>query len=188
MTPIFLALEDAELRRQAAVGPAEQARLRDVFATHYDTVFRTLRRSGLSPAQADDGVQQVFLVAMHRLSDMQEGREKAFLWSTALNIARRIRAARPREVLRDELPEHEGGARPDELAEQRSERAVLDGLLARMDDDLREVLVLQEVEGLSKRETALVLGIPEGTVASRMRRARESFQALLKQHLEGRAP
>ena len=45
------------------------------------------------------------------------------------------------------------------------------------------VLVLQDVEGLSKREAAEVLDIPEGTVASRTKKAREQFRALLEAHV-----
>lgn len=184
----LLALTDPEVARAHGISPAQQARLRALFEEHYDIVWRVLRRNGLPHAQADDGAQQVFLVALNRLKDMDAGKERAFLCATAVHVARRMRQGQPREELQDELPETEGGARPDEVSEKKAQRALLDALLLKLDEDLRQVFVLQEVEGLSKREAAVALGIPEGTVASRLRRAKESFAALLRQHLEGRAP
>jgi RNA polymerase sigma-70 factor (ECF subfamily) len=65
------------------------------------------------------------------------------------------------------------------LTEQRRAAAILDRLLAAMELDLRAVFVLDEIEEMSRAEIAQVLGIPEGTVASRLRRARQDFQGRL---------
>lgn len=184
----LLALHDPEVAKAHGIGPAQQARLRALFEAHYDVVWRVLRRNGLPSAQADDGAQQVFLVALKRLEDVEDGKERAFLCATAVHVARRMRQGQPREELHEELPESEGGARPDELNERKAQRALLDQLLGKLEEDVRQVFVLQEIEGLSKREAAAALGIPEGTVASRLRRAKESFARLLQEHLEGRAP
>ncbi len=51
-----------------------------------------------------------------------------------------------------------------------------------MEEDLRTVLVLAELEGYGKAEISEVLSIPEGTAASRLRRAREDFEARLRRH------
>ena len=61
-----------------------------MFEAHYDIVFRLLRRMGLDPARAEDGAQQVFLVAAKRLPDVTDGKERAFLTGTAVNVAYRI--------------------------------------------------------------------------------------------------
>ena len=56
--------------------------------------------------------------------------------------------------------------------------------LERLPADFREVIVLPELEGLSYREIAAVVGVPIGTVMSRLARARERLQTLLKLELK----
>ena len=186
----MMLLAMAEVQRAAGkpLTAPQQEQLKALFEAHYDVVWRVLRRSGLSPAHADDSAQQVFLVAMNRLGDLEAGKERAFLCATAVHVARRTRVGQPREVLTDEPPETEASDRPDESAERKQKLKLLEELLSQLDDDLRAVLVMQEIAGLSKRETAEALSIPEGTVASRLRRAKETFQAMLKARLAGRAP
>jgi RNA polymerase sigma-70 factor (ECF subfamily) len=64
---------------------------------------------------------------------------------------------------------------PDEVFAQRQQLELLDRALARLPTELRAVLMLFEIEGLSFSEIALALELPRGTVASRVRRARELF-------------
>ena len=68
------------------------------------------------------------------------------------------------------------GPQPDELAEQKRLRGVLDDVLSAMADDERVVFVMFEIEELSSQEISSILEIPVGTVASRLRRAREDFE------------
>lgn len=159
---------------------AAPSRLRGLVERELTPVWRLLRRMGLAEAEADDATQQVFIVAARRLSEIDPARERAFLFSTALNIGRRAQRARLRrredddEALasrRDSVP----GL--DELLDQRRARALLDELLARLPDERRVVFVLYELEELTMAEIAQVLDLPPGTVASRLRRARAEFQA-----------
>lgn len=152
-----------------------------MFEAHYDIVFRLLRRMGLDPARAEDGAQQVFLVAAKRLPDVADGKERAFLTGTAVNVAYRIRGERKHAEMPSEPPPPSGPS-TDELVDQKRRRELLDRLLDEMEEELRIVLVLAEIEGQGKREISEVLEIPEGTVASRLRRAREDFVARLKRH------
>ncbi len=100
--------------------------------------------------------------------------------------ARRVHGRR-REAGADELPEViDPAPSPEDLTEQRRAAAILDQLLAAMDLDLRAVFVLDEIEQLSRSEIAQALGIPEGTVASRLRRARQDFAARLAHWQRGR--
>lgn len=154
-----------------------------MFDAHYDRVWRVLRRLGLPPAGADDGAQQVFEVASQRLADIEAGKERAFLCATATRIAHRLRQTHARELPTEELPEAQAEGSPDEALERKQQRALLERVLASLDEDLRTVLVLAEVEGLSKREVAEALDIPEGTAASRLRRAREAFNEAVALHL-----
>jgi RNA polymerase sigma-70 factor (ECF subfamily) len=149
-----------------------------MFEAHYDIVFRLIRRLGVDVARAEDGAQQVFVVAARRLGDVIAGKERAFLTATAVNVAYRLRSERGHQEMPSEPPQ--SGPDTEQLVDQKRRRELLDRLLAEMEEDLRIVLVLAEIEGQGKREIAEVLEIPEGTVASRLRRAREDFLARLK--------
>lgn len=176
-----LATEGAASPARAATPSAEgdAERLRAFVTAHIGFVYRTLRRLGLPEADAEDATQQVMVVASGKLEQILPGREQAFLFSTAAHIAARSRRSRGR---RREVGEEVAGERqdpspgPDEVIDQARARALLDDLLDTMPDDLRAVFVLYEIEELSMREIADALDVPAGTVASRLRRAREHFQ------------
>jgi RNA polymerase sigma-70 factor (ECF subfamily) len=165
---------------------ADEARLRAMVANHMDFTWRSLRRLGLSPDAADDATQRVFVVAHERLADIAPGCEKAFLFNTAVRVASTARRtyARRREVLGGE--EHFDVADPaphvDELLDRQRARALLEELLDQMAMDLRVVFVLFELEGMRTGEIAATIDVPEGTVASRLRRARAEFQGMLKRY------
>ncbi len=134
---------------------------------------------GFSAADADDGAQRVFLVASERLDDIQAGAERAFLRGVALRVASHARRARqrrpedPQESL-EAIPWEAGPSVEDALATRDALR-LLEALLDGMEMDLREVFVLSEIEEMTSGAIAALLEIPEGTVKSRLRRAREDF-------------
>jgi RNA polymerase sigma-70 factor (ECF subfamily) len=146
---------------------------------HFDYVWRLLRRLGLSEADADDVTQQAFLVASRRLDDIQVGSERAFLYRAAVNSAYKQRRSRERRR-EDELDELSldtpGDPGIEELVDQRRARVILDAVIETMPLDFRVVFVLFEIDGLGTQEIADVVGIPLGTVASRLRRARAEFE------------
>jgi RNA polymerase sigma-70 factor, ECF subfamily len=149
-----------------------------------DFVWRQLRRLGLSPADADDATQQVFLVASRRREELVPGKERSFLYGTAVRVAANVRRSlqRRREVDEPGSEAALDAPLPDEVLERRRARALLDELLAQLPDELARVLVLTEVEQLTMAAIAELEGIPAGTVASRLRRARAAFRELLEQH------
>ncbi len=155
---------------------AESARVERMVREHFPLIFRTLRRLGVPPGDADDAAQQVFLVAQQRIHSIDEGRERAFLVSTAVRIASRMHRTRNRrrevdaEILEERTDPSPG---PDELVEKRRARELLDGILETMTTEQRVVFALYEIEQLTMAEIAEALRIPQGTVASRLRRARE---------------
>jgi RNA polymerase sigma-70 factor (ECF subfamily) len=161
-----------------ATTAADKTRLAGMVAEHFEAIWRTLARIRVPSADLADAVQQVFVVASRRLSSIAIGSERSFLIGTAIHVARDARRALGR---RREVPEDEGveplslDPQPDELADQRRLRALLDQVLAAMPDELREVFVLFELEEMSTPEIATLLEIPTGTAASRLRRAREEF-------------
>lgn len=153
-----------------------------MFVDHADFVFRTCRCLGLDAAAAEDATQQVFMVAANKAAQIPDGKERAFLLLAARNIvanARRARGRRREDFA--ELDRIDDRAGPDDLLDRARARAAMDHALADMDFDLRTAFVLFEVEELSFTEISELLAIPRGTVASRVRRAREDLQARLGQ-------
>jgi len=141
-----------------------------------------VRNLGVPVAEVDDVLERVFSSAAARLADIAEGCERGFLLQAAVRWAANARRARARihEIGCDDLPDvADRTASPEELTEGRRAATILDELLAAMPVELRAVFVLDEIEEMSRSEIAEVLGIPPGTVASRLRRAREDFEGKL---------
>lgn len=150
-----------------------------------DFVWRQLRRLGLSRADADDATQQVFMVASRRRGELVPGKERSFLYGTAVRVAANVRRGlqRRREVVDEPRSEPPLDAPlPDEVLERRRARALLDEVLEQLPAELSRVLVLAEVEQLTVAAIAALEGIPAGTAASRLRRARSAFHELLARH------
>lgn len=182
-----------ELVAEPAGGASTPAavRVHAMVREHHAFVWRSVRRLGVREAEVDDVAQQVFVIAARRLGDIPPGGERAFLFGAAMRAAAnarrseaRRREADPGAEGADEPPDPAPG--PEELVAARRRRALLDTILEALPLDLRAVLVLFEVEEMSTSEIALLLGIPTGTVASRLRRAREAFQSELRR-VEARA-
>lgn len=161
---------------------ATDRRLEGTLARYLDLVWRVLRRAGLTSADAEDAAQDVFWVFSRRLNDVPPAAERSFLISTALRIAADRRRTKWYSVKLDvdvdarlsEMP------LPDEALELRRAHAVLDAVLEGLPTPEREVFVLSEIEELSRSEVARCLAISEGTVASRLARARERVEGALK--------
>ena len=168
------------LDRAASARRARELRLRELVDNYVDFVARVLRNSGTPESEVDDEVQRTFIVAARRLDDIRPGAEKSFLFRVAFNQAAHARrtAARRREVAAEQAPEQvEHLATPEALTDQKRMRELLDRVLDDMEESLRAVFVLHEFEEMTAAEIADVVGIPRGTVASRLRRARSEFRA-----------
>lgn len=179
----MVAVLDRSSLAELPLAAAGEDRLRRIFDEEFDLVWRYLRRLGLGPADADDGAQQVFVIAARKLDCIMPGKERAFLCGTAYKVAADIRrkTTRRREVADEAIGElAEPGLRPDDVAEQRRARALLDQALDALPAELRSVFVLFELEELTTPQIADALELPVGTVASRLRRARESFRDIVK--------
>jgi RNA polymerase sigma-70 factor (ECF subfamily) len=160
---------------QAGVLPAGPS-LRTVFDEHARYVIRTLRHLGVKEADVEDVAQEVF-VTVHRKLPEFEGRSKlrTWLYAICLRVAsdHRRRAYVVRERVTENPPVDLGertGTEPDASHES---RAFVQQLLEGLDEDKRVVLVLYEIEGLTMREVAEVIGCPLQTAYSRLHAARE---------------
>jgi RNA polymerase sigma-70 factor, ECF subfamily len=158
----------------------QHARLREMVDEHIHIVARTLRKAGVPPSDLDDEIQRTFMVAAARLEVVQRGAERSFLCQVAYNVAShaRRRLARRREVLDGHPPERiEAVATPEFLTDRKQLRRLLDEILGSLHESLRVVFTLFELEDMNLIAIAKRLGLPRGTVASRLRRARAQLRA-----------
>jgi RNA polymerase sigma-70 factor (ECF subfamily) len=160
---------------------------------HARFVARSLRRLGVQEGELEDAVQEVFIVAVRKEHQVIEGTERSFLYGTALRIASNARRVGERARARRVNAPADWSAGPsdgpttEEIVDQRRARQALDMVLETMDVDERAVFTLYELEELTVPEIATLLGVPQGTVSSRLRRAREQFESeIQKMHEQAR--
>jgi len=128
-------------------------------------------------AAADDLVQDTLERAWAKLHLFRQGTDlRAWLFTVMHNVhVNQVRAARPTDALEDDMPElAQRAVQGDALVVRDLERA-----LAALPAAQRAVVLLVALEDLSYEETASVLGIPIGTVMSRLARAREKLRVLM---------
>jgi len=183
--PAILSSEGKEPAPLGVPAGADPARLSRLVALHFDAVWRAVRRFGVPDSAAEDAAQEVFMVFSRKLPGIREGEELRYLFGVAMRIAanrRRAIAAR-REVADNDAVLGAASPAPlaDALLEERRLRELLDLALGQLSDELRTTLVLFEIEGFSEKEIAATCGIPLGTVASRLRRARQAFHQAVEQ-------
>jgi RNA polymerase sigma-70 factor (ECF subfamily) len=165
-------------REVASAAPAEVPSFESLYDTFLPYVWRTVQRLGVPLSQADDVVQEIFIVVHRRLSEF-EGRStlKTWLYGIALRVVRthRMKARRePVAVDADDFRAPEA-TRPDERAENAEAARLVNALLDGLEYEQREVFVLAELEQLSAPEIAEALGAKLNTVYSRLRLARRAF-------------
>jgi RNA polymerase sigma-70 factor (ECF subfamily) len=162
-----------------APAPPLDARLARLLELHYRSVWRAVRRLGVPSGSAEDAAQEVFIIAARKLPSIEAEGEARYLYGIAVRVAaNRRRSSSARHELGDEsavLAAVSSSPHPEALLEQKRMRELLDVALDALPDDLRAALVLFEIEGFSEREIAEICGVPLGTVASRLRRARQAF-------------
>jgi RNA polymerase sigma-70 factor (ECF subfamily) len=164
-----------------AVQQHRTAQLEEFVRRHVGFVWRVARHCGLSHEDADDVTQRVMLTVMQRFEAIQPGRERAYLYRVTRNHVRkanRTRERRREDVIEDFSMRTSPHPELDLLLERRRAHDELCRILACLPEKLREVFVLFEFEGWTQSEMSAALGVAQGTVASRLRRAREAFQTL----------
>jgi RNA polymerase sigma-70 factor, ECF subfamily len=162
-----------------AVDADPSTRLGHSIRKNFSFVWRLSRRIGLTESEADSALEEVFRAAAQRIGDIRPESERAFLFGTVLHVAARIRRNRgERAAISERAPALE------ELDEAGQAREILGALLEQMPLELRVVFVLREVEQLSSSEIADVIGIPLGTVTTRLAEAQEDFATHLESESE----
>jgi RNA polymerase sigma-70 factor (ECF subfamily) len=202
--PLIPAVTSLQAPEPAVVAPKaatffapERARseFEAVYREHFRFVWRSVRRLGVLGSSVDDVVQEVFLVVHRRMDDF-EGRSSTKTW--LYGIMRRViadhrRTQRRKPAWSEGAPGqldrvHDTRLPPDASAEQAEQVRLLYRLLDALDDDKREVFILAELEGMTMAEIAEALEVNPNTVSSRLRAARERFQAALAQETRSPAP
>jgi RNA polymerase sigma-70 factor (ECF subfamily) len=152
---------------------------------HLPLVWRFMRRLGFSPEDADDATQEIFVIAVNKLDEIEPERERSFLYGIAVRLASRHRRSQNLRSSRTtsgvDVDTYRSADVPaDELLDRKDALAFLDETLANMTPELRTTFALYELEELTMAEIATLTDTPMGTVASRLRRAREYFQEAVK--------
>ena len=181
----------AAVRSDASVAADLEQRKVALIRAHLTPVWGFLRRLGLSPADAEDAGQEVLLTAVRKMDAIVPGQEKRFVFGIAVRVASRRRRSTKSFTSRAvdvDLDTCEALApSSDEILERREALALLDRALATLNEEMRTAFILYELEEMSMPEIAEVLDVPVGTVASRLRRAREQFQKATRR-LQSREP
>jgi glucose/mannose transport system substrate-binding protein len=154
--------------------------LRQLADAHRRTLLRYLARLGVPASELEDAMQEVLIVLAYKLNELQSGTGRSFLFATADRIASNARrGGRRRYRLSASFAETPREPTPpaDDLTDELTRRILLDDTLDRMPPDKRLVFLLVELEEMPTATVAQRLGVPEGTVASRLRRARAYFDA-----------
>jgi RNA polymerase sigma-70 factor (ECF subfamily) len=152
-----------------------------VFDRLREPVFGLCRHLLGNRAEAEDAVQECF-IAVHQSIGRFRGASTLSTWvyRIAIHAALRIKSRRPRDPIpgSEEADPPANAARPDDLAAAREDMRQLQRALEHLGEEHRTVLSLFAIDGLSHQEIAEVLGIPTGTVWSRLHAARKRLNDL----------
>ena len=161
----------------------------DVVAKYADVVYTMAYRLTGDDEEARDLAQDV-LIRLHKgLAKYREGNFEGWLYRTTVN-AFRDRLRKRKRLREDVLPEEPPGMKTTGIVEEEVQRGelhqVVQRALVRLPAEYREAVVLRDLEGRSYDEIAQILGIPAGTVRSRIHRGREALRQLLESYVDDR--
>lgn len=179
---------DAKLVERCLAG--DDAAWEELVKTHTRRVYSICYRFTGVDSEAQDITQEVFLRIFQTLKSFRAGEGSFTVWLTRLtrNLLidnyRRNKKQRVTDSLDDQLPMLEERAtvttRADGRVEGREASEILQAALQRLSPELRETVVLRDLEDLEYREIADVLKVPEGTVKSRLNRGRAELAKVLR--------
>ncbi|MGE0551312.1 MAG: sigma-70 family RNA polymerase sigma factor [Kofleriaceae bacterium] len=171
----------------------------ELLETHRDRVFNITFRMLNNRAEAEDVAQEVFITVFKTIDTFrEESKFSTWLYRVTVNHCKnRIKyLARRHDRDRDELDETSTpssgngvsgapfiAAQPDRALETAQMEKLLQEAISNLDDDHRIVVVLRDVEDLSIEEICEITGLPDGTVKSRLHRARLALRKRLQRHV-----
>ncbi len=179
---------DASLVERCLKG--DEVAWEDLVRTHTRRVYAICYRFTNVQSEAQDIAQEVFLRVFRSLKCFRPNEGKFVVWLTRLtrNLLidhyRRSKMDRSTDSLEDQLPVLEEkasvGSRTDAMLAGREAGEVLQNALQKLSPDLRETVVLRDLEEMEYKEIAAVLRVPEGTVKSRLNRGRAELARILR--------
>jgi RNA polymerase sigma factor (sigma-70 family) len=166
----------------AVVAQGDEPALAELYDRYDRVAYGLALRIVRDPSLAQDAVQDAFLAVWRTAASFDPRRGKASTWVLTLVHRRAVDVVRREDRRRghplDDAPLASGDA-TDEAAEVRAQRVAVQGALAQLPPDQREALELAYYGGLSQSELAERLGVPLGTVKSRMFAALSKLRELL---------
>ena len=175
---------DLELVRAAAGG--DRSAFHVLVDRHSKYLFRVAASVSRGPADAEDVLQETFVGAYRGLASFN-GRSSVKTWLTQICVRQAAKQWNRSKRARETVALHvEGGAaggpslaRPSTEANA-DRRMDLLAVIEKLPKEHRQVILMREVQGLSYDEIAKALGVPQGTVESRLHRARAGLKRLLQ--------
>ncbi len=155
-----------------------------LYEAHVDGVWRLLQRFGVPESGLEDAVQEVFIIAHRRLAEFRgDSSLKTWLGGISVRVAKDVRRGLARkgalvsahQALTPTAPQLE-----DTIGQRQALAQVL-RLLEELDEDQREVFVLAEFEGMTTPEISEATGVNLNTLYTRLRTARQRFNALVEE-------
>jgi RNA polymerase sigma-70 factor (ECF subfamily) len=170
----------------------ERRQFEEIFLPHLDAAYNLARWIVQNDQDAQDIVQEAFIRAFKGFHGFRGGNGRAWLLTIVRNTAYTwINKRMQDQKLVQYVEERHANiisidqSTNESVMEKR--RQDLSSALERLPSEYREVIILYEIEGLSYKELALSLGVPVGTVMSRLSRARRRLQQEFSQFYSRRA-
>jgi RNA polymerase sigma-70 factor, ECF subfamily len=170
----------------------EQAAWEDLVKVHSRRVYSICYRFTGSDHEAQDLTQEVFLRVFRSLKSFRAGEGSFTVWlgrlarNLLIDHYRRTKRDRATDSIEEQLPMLEErtaiSGRTEGLVAGREASEALQGALQKLSPELRETVILRDLEELEYREIAQVLNVPEGTVKSRLNRGRAELLRILRKH------
>lgn len=182
---------DAESQLVARCLNGDENAWEDLVRTYTRRVYSICYRFTGRESEAQDLTQEVFLRVFRNVRSFRAGEGSFGVWLARLtrNLLidhyRRSKMERATASIEEQLPVLEERAaiegRTEAALAGREASEALQKALARLSPELRETVILRDIEGMEYREIAQVLGVPEGTVKSRLNRGRSELARILRQ-------
>jgi RNA polymerase sigma-70 factor (ECF subfamily) len=167
-------------------GADERARFEDAFLPHLGAAHNLARWLTRDEQEAQDLVQEAFLRAWKSFASFHGGDGRTWLLAIVRNVCyswlEKKRTRGPLAAFDEQRHAADAQRSPESLLQRKEDAATVREAVDQLPVDLREVVILRELEGLSYKEIAIVAAIPLGTVMSRLARAREKLQRHLMSH------